>query len=227
MKSTVMLVEDHAMFRQGLKMLINASGDLDVVVEAEDGVDAMSKLDPANPPNIVLVDLSLKTLSGLDLIKRMHHVVPSLFVLVVSMHDETLYAERALRIGARGYVMKEESGEVLMTAIRDVLSGNFFLSRSMHTKMLNRYVKGNSEPEGLISTLTPSEFEVLKLIASRHSSKEIAMMLHRSIKTIESHRSRIRDKLQLKDGADLMRYAYHWIEEDQFPPAPAPIELVD
>ena len=194
-----------------MAMLINAEPDLEVFAEAEDGGEAIAKLESELHADIVLVDLSLKTLSGFELIKSMHILIPALPVLVVSMHDETVYAERALRSGARGYVMKQEPGEVLINAIREVLKGNFYLSGAMHNQLMNRFVSGNTESEQLINSLTPSEFEVLHLIGSGHSSREIAKLLSRSIKTIEVHRANIRTKLHLKDGADLMRYATHWI----------------
>ncbi|MBI3903256.1 MAG: response regulator transcription factor [Nitrosomonadales bacterium] len=211
LKTQVMLVDDHAMLRHGMAMLINAESDMEVFAEAEDGGEAMARLESEHHPDIVLVDLSLKTLSGLELIKSMHILLPALPVLVVSMHDETVYAERALRSGARGYVMKQEPGEVLIVAIREVLKGNYYLSETMHTQLMDRLVSGNSGAELLINSLTPSEFEVLHLIGSGHSSRQIAQLLSRSIKTIEVHRANIRAKLQLKDGADLIRYATHWI----------------
>lgn len=211
LKTQVMLIDDHAMLRQGLTMLINAEPDMEVGAEAEDGGEAISILESEHHPDIVLVDLSLKTLSGFELIKSIHILVPALPVLVVSMHDETAYAERALRSGARGYVMKQEPGEVLIGAIREILRGNYYLSEPMHNKLMNRFVTGKSDTEPLIDSLTPSEFEVLHLIGAGHSSREIAKLLSRSIKTIEVHRANIRSKLHLKDGADLIRYATHWI----------------
>jgi len=206
-----MLVDDHAMVRHGMAMLINAEPDMEVFAEADDSGEAIAQLESEHHPDIVLVDLSLKTLSGLELIKSMHILIPALPVLVVSMHDETIYAERALRSGARGYVMKQEPGDVLVVAIREVLKGNYYLSDAMHTQLMDRFVTGNSGSAPLINSLTPSEFEVLHLIGSGHSSREIAKLLSRSIKTIEVHRANIRGKLLLKDGADLMRYAAHWI----------------
>lgn len=206
-----MLVDDHCMVRQGLSMLINEEHDMEVCCEAEDVGDAMDKLEMEHQPDIVLVDLSLKTLSGFELIKSIHILTPELPVLVVSMHDETVYAERALRTGARGYVMKHENGQTMILAIREVLKGNFYLSEQMRNKLMARFVSGNAEAEQLINSLTPSEFEVLHLIGSGHSSQQIARLLSRSIKTIETHRANIRAKLHLKDGADLMRYAAHWI----------------
>lgn len=211
LKAQVMIVDDHAMVRDGLAMLVNAQPDMEVWGDAEDGGEAMAKLESEHHPDIVLVDLSLKTLSGMELIKSIRIMIPSLPMLVVSMHDENAYAERALRAGARGYVMKMEAGDVLINAIREVLKGNYYLSEIMHTKLFDRLFTENSQAELLINSLTPSEFEVLHLIGSGHSSREIAKLLSRSIKTIEVHRANIRVKLNLKDGADLMRYATHWI----------------
>ncbi|ODT76156.1 MAG: DNA-binding response regulator [Nitrosomonadales bacterium SCN 54-20] len=211
-KAQVMLVDDHAMLRHGMAMLINLEPDMEVFAEAGDGDEALATLKGGHHADIVLMDVSLKTLSGFEVIKSIHTLLPALPVLVVSMHDEGVYAERALRAGARGYVMKQEPGEVLVTAIHEVLKGNIYLSKPMHAKLLNRVAGGNSEPEPLINSLTPSEFEVLHLIGSGHSSQEIAKLLSRSIKTIETHRFNIRTKLNLKDGADLIRYATHWSE---------------
>lgn len=215
MKAQVMLVDDHAMLRHGMAMLINLEPDMEVFAEAGDGDEALAALKAGQHADIILMDVSLKTLSGFEVIKSIHHMTPGLPVLVVSMHDEAAYAERALRAGARGYVMKQEPGEVLVTAIREVLAGNVYLSKQMHSRLLNRVATGSTEPESLIKSLTPSEFEVLHLIGSGHSSQEIAKLLSRSIKTIETHRFNIRSKLNLKDGADLIRYATHWISEER------------
>ena len=212
-KAKVMLVDDHAMLRHGMAMLINMEPDMEVFAEAGDGNEAMAILRKTGPVDIVLLDVTLKTVSGFEVIKSMHALIPTLPVLFVSMHDESVYAERALRAGARGYVMKQEPGEVLLTAIREVLKGNVYLSKQMHEKLLKR-IAGGSEPEQLINSLTPSEFEVLHLIGQGHSSQEIAKLLCRSIKTIETHRFNIRVKLNLKDGADLIRYATRWISEE-------------
>jgi DNA-binding NarL/FixJ family response regulator len=212
-KARVMLVDDHAMLRHGMAMLINMEPDMEVFAEAGDGNEALAILKKNGPVDIVLLDVTLKTVSGFEVIKSMHALIPTLPVLFISMHDESVYAERALRAGARGYVMKQEPGEVLLTAIREVLKGNVYLSKQMHEKLLKR-IAGGSEPEQLINTLTPSEFEVLHLVGQGHSSQEIANLLCRSIKTIETHRFNIRVKLNLKDGADLIRYATRWISEE-------------
>ena len=143
-KAKVMLVDDHAMLRHGMAMLINLEPDLEVVAEAGDGAEALQRLKTEPVPDIILMDVSLKTLSGLEVIKSVHALIPALPVLVVSMHDEGVYAQRALRAGARGYVMKQEPGEVLVGAIREVLAGNVYLSKQMHAK--NAESGGNRSP---------------------------------------------------------------------------------
>ena len=214
-KAQVMLVDDHAMLRHGMAMLIDAEPDMQVIAEASDSVETLAFLKKNSDVDIILVDISLKTISGLEVIKSIHLLKPELPVLVVSMHDESVYAERALHAGARGYVMKQEPGENLIIAIREVLNGNVFLSKAMQMKLLNRVASGNNKPEIAINSLTPSEFEVLHLIGKGHNTQEIAKLLNRSIKTIETHRFNIRTKLNLKDSADLIRYATRWVLEEQ------------
>lgn len=214
-KAKVMLIDDHAMLRHGLAMLIGMEPDMEVFAEAGDGTEALEIIKKNNPIDIILLDVTLKTVSGLEVIKSIHALVPDLPVLFISMHDESVYAERALRAGALGYVMKHEPGEVLLEAIREVLNGNVYLSKQMHKKLLKRMVMKSSEPEHLINTLTTSELEVLHLIGQGHNSHEISQMLCRSIKTIDTHRFNIRSKLNLKDGADLIRYATRWISQQQ------------
>ncbi len=214
-KAQVMLVDDHAMLRHGMAMLIDAEPDMQVIAEASDSLETLAFLKKNSDVDIILVDISLKTISGLEVIKSIHLLKPELPVLVVSMHDESVYAERALHAGARGYVMKQEPGENLIIAIREVLNGNVFLSKAMQMKLLNRVASGNNKPEIAINNLTPSEFEVLHLIGKGHNTQEIAKLLNRSIKTIETHRFNIRTKLNLKDSADLIRYATRWVLEEQ------------
>lgn len=213
-KAKIMLIDDHAMLRHGMAMLINMEPDMEVVAEAGDGNEAIAYLKKNPPPDLISLDVTLKTVSGFEVIKSIHALVPTIPVLFISMHDESVYAERALRAGARGYVMKQEAGDVMLSALRDVLKGNVYLSKQMNEKMLQRFVSGGSAtPEDLINTLTPSEFEILHLIGQGRSSQEISDLLCRSIKTIETHRFNIRTKLNLKDGADLIRYATRWISE--------------
>lgn len=213
-KAKIMLIDDHAMLRHGMAMLINMEPDMEVIAEAGDGNEAIAYLKKNPPPDLISLDVTLKTVSGFEVIKSIHALIPTIPVLFISMHDESVYAERALRAGARGYVMKQEAGDVMLSALRDVLKGNVYLSKQMNEKMLQRFVSGGSAtPEDLINTLTPSEFEILHLIGQGRSSQEISDLLCRSIKTIETHRFNIRTKLNLKDGADLIRYATRWISE--------------
>ncbi|MDC8445550.1 MAG: response regulator transcription factor [Nitrosomonas sp.] len=209
-KTQVMLIDDHAMMRHGITLLVNKEPDMQVCAEAGDGREALAQLKKNRRVDIVLLDITLKTVTGFEVIKGIHLLTPALPVLFVSMHDEEVYAERALQVGGRGYVSKQETGAVLLTAIREVLKGNIYLSKKMHVKLLRKITAGYSEPEQLISTLTVSEFEVFHLIGAGHSSQEIARLLNRSVNTIETHRFNIRTKLNLKDGADLIRYASQW-----------------
>ncbi len=155
-KAKVMLVDDHAVLRYGMAMLINLEPDMAVIAEAGDHDEVLAQLTAGHRPDIVLMDLSLKTASGFEIIKNLHSLIPTLPVLVVSINDEAVYAEQALRVGARGYVMKQEPGRVLIAAIRVVLKGNFYLSKPMQG-LLDGVVPGNSETKPLINSLaTPS-----------------------------------------------------------------------
>ncbi len=215
-KAQILLVDDHPIMRHGMATFINIEPDLQVHAEAGSGDEALAILSKASDIiDIVLLDVTLKPTSGFEVIKNIHSLYPELPVLFVSMHDETIYAERSLRAGARGYVMKQEPGEILVNAIREVLQGKIYLSDALHEKLLHRIITGNTELESPINKLTPSEFEILHLIGSGHSSQEIANLLQRSIKTIETHRFNIRTKLKLKDSAELIRYAARWVTQEQ------------
>ncbi len=188
---------------------------MEVCVEANNGSEALDALEKDNSVDIVLLAVTFKTMSGLEIIKEIQTLVPELPVLFVSMNDEKIYAERALQAGARGYVMKQESGEVLINAIREVLKGNIFLSERMHAELLQKITLKRPDQEQLVKTLTPSEFNVLNLIGQGHNSQEIANRLSRSVKTIETHRLNIRSKLNLKDSTALIRYATRWVNGQQ------------
>jgi DNA-binding NarL/FixJ family response regulator len=206
-KAKVMLVDDHAMVRQSMTSLLNSTPNLQVVAEAGSAAETLEILATKIPIDIVLLDLTLKDVTDLDLIQQLSIQYPELPVLVVSMHNEKIYAERVLRSGARGYVMKQEPGEELLAAISEVLQGNVYLSQSMTSLFLNRNVKKKLDPEQLISQLTDSEIEILQMIASGLGSQEIATLTSRSVKTVETHRANIRAKLNLKNSADLIRFA--------------------
>ncbi|TXI18295.1 MAG: response regulator transcription factor [Nitrosomonas sp.] len=214
-KSKIMLVDDHAMIRHGMAMLINMEADMEVTCEAGDGPEAMEVLKKNFPVDLLILDVSLKSVSGLEIIKNIQSLYPSLPVLFISMHDESVYAERALRAGARGYVMKQEPRNVLIAAIREVLKGNIFLSKSIQEQVLKRIAVRGYEQEATVSALTPSEFEVFHLIGLGYNSHEISNLLSRSIKTIETHRFHIRTKLKLRDTGDLIRYATKWFTDQK------------
>jgi DNA-binding NarL/FixJ family response regulator len=206
-RAKVMLVDDHAMVRQSMTSLLNSTANLQVVAEAGSAAETLEILAANIPIDIVLLDLTLKDVIDLDLIQQLSIQYPGLPVLVVSMHDEKIYAERVLRSGARGFVMKQEPGEELLAAISEVLKGNVYLSQNMTSLFLNRNIKKKSDPEHFIHQLTDSETEILRMIASGLGSQEIAAQTSRSIKTVEAHRANIRTKLNLKNSADLIRFA--------------------
>ena len=215
LKAQVMLVDGHAMMRQSIAILVNQESDMEVCAEAKDGCEAIELLKKNSNVDIVLLAVTFRTMSGFEIIKDIQSLYPALRVLFVSMNNEEIYAERALQAGAYGYVMKQESGEVLVNAIREVLKGNIFLSKKMYARLLNKIILKRTDAEQLINTLTPSEFRVLNLIGKGYSCQEIAKLLDRSVKTIESHRLNIRSKLNLKDSTELIRYATRWVNGQQ------------
>jgi DNA-binding NarL/FixJ family response regulator len=209
-KSRVLLVEDHAVVRQGLTMLIDDEPDFTVCGGFESAAEALAATRDLKP-DVAVVDLSLGDASGLELIKHLHEELPDLPILALSMHDEAVYAERALRAGAKGYVMKKEAMDRVMTAIRKVLAGEIYLSEKMSSRMLRRLVHPGDPAElSPTETLTPREFEVFTLIARGVGPSEIAQRLKLSVKTIETHREHIKEKLNLKTGTELTRYAIQW-----------------
>jgi DNA-binding NarL/FixJ family response regulator len=211
-KKRVFILDDHPMMRQGLCQLIEAEPDLSVCGEAETAGKALEAIAALNP-DLVLADISLPDKNGLELIKDIQSVAPSLPVLVISMHDESLYAERVLRAGGRGYIMKQEGGKKLMQAIRQVLSGQIYVSEKMSAKILEIFSGHRAEAESSpVGKLTDREFEVFQLIGQGKSTKEIAAGLHLSAKTVEVHRINIKQKLQIRSAPELIRYAVRWIE---------------
>ena len=213
-KKRVLLVDDHPMMRQGLALLINQQSDLTMCCEAAAAAEAM-RLIGTSKPDLAIVDLSLEGSSGLELIKDLQALHPEVPVLVMSMHDESLYAERLLRAGARGYVMKQAGGETVLGAIRCVLSGRVYLSPKMSEKLLDSFTgrrpRGSNSP---IEQLSDREFEIFELLGEGKSTREIARQLHLSPKTVDVHRSHIKRKLELKDSISLIRYAVRWIETE-------------
>ena len=212
-KARVLLVDDHPIVRQGLGQLINEEPDLSVCAEAEDFQQALASLD-CNP-DVAIVDISLKERSGIELIKEIRSRKPQLPILVLSMHDESLHAERVLRAGAKGYIMKQEATEQVMNAIRKVLKGEVYLSDKMASRMVNRLVAGPQNIGGSpIERLSDREFEVFQMIGQGTGPSEIAEKLGLSVKTVETHRERIKEKLNLATGSELIRYAMQYVMDE-------------
>jgi DNA-binding NarL/FixJ family response regulator len=211
-RRSVLLVDDHPFMRAGLAQLIERQPDLRVSGEAGNPAEAFQALAKSGP-DLVLTDLTMPGRSGLEFIKDLKAAQPALPILVVSMHDEAVYAERVLRAGARGYIMKEAGGENLLAAIRQVLRGEVYVSPRMSARILDnlsaRRPRGSSSP---IEKLTDREFEIFQLIGQGKSTRDIATQLHLSPKTVDVHRSHIKEKLELKDATALIRHAVRWVE---------------
>ncbi|HTL30546.1 MAG TPA: response regulator transcription factor [Tepidisphaeraceae bacterium] len=213
-KASVFVVEDHPIVRHGLMMLINDEEDMVVSGEAESVADAMEKMRTANP-DVIVVDIALGDGSGLDLIKDLHAAHPNVPLLAVSMHDESIYAERALRAGAKGYIMKKAAMDSLLVAIRRVLSGEIYLSEAMSSRLLRKLMNPGGITGSPIDSLTDREFQVFRLIAEGVGPSEIANRLNLSVKTIETHREHIKEKLGLKSGTELTRFSLQWSMENR------------
>lgn len=211
-KKRILIVDDHPMMRQGLALLIGAEPDLAVCGEAENASAALDAIS-ALKPDLVLADISLPGKNGLELIKDFQAMQPGLPVLVISMHDESLYAERVLRAGGRGYIMKQEGGKKLMQAIRQVLEGKIYVSEKMSADILETFSGRRAGAESSpLEKLTDREFEVFQLIGQGQGTREIAEKLHLSVKTVDVHRANIKAKLKLATAPELIRYAVRWTE---------------
>lgn len=209
-KKRVLVVDDHPIVRQGLAMLINREADLMVCAEAEDAPKAMQSIVNAHP-DILLLDISLNGPDGLDLLKDVRTHYPELPVLILSMHDESVYAERALRAGAQGYIMKQEATEKVLVAVRRILSHEIYVSERIANRMLQRYIgnRGAGRPSS-VADLTDRELEVFRLIGEGHSTRRIAEELHISVKTVESYQAHIKEKLALRSARELVQHAIQW-----------------
>ncbi len=212
-KHKILLVEDHPMFREMLAQLIDRDLGMEVCGEADNIQEAMSLIGEKNP-DIAIIDISLKGSSGLELIKDIKARGAKVDVLVLSMHEEELYAERALRAGAKGYITKNEASSEIIEAIRTVMNGEVYASRKVTAKLLERMTKKNSSPEldGL-ELLADRELEVFQMLGSGKSTREIAKELNLGESTVETYRSRIKDKLQLRSAAELYLRAGQWVRD--------------
>ncbi|MGD0819880.1 MAG: response regulator transcription factor [Desulfomonilia bacterium] len=213
-KVKILIVEDHEIFRLGIKELINHEPDLAVCAEAED-VDTARTLINAFQPDMVIIDITLKKSNGMDLIKEISSFHKTMKMLVLSMHDELLYAERSLQAGAQGYIMKQETSKSIVKAIRHILQGNIYVSENIMSNLLNRVRTGQDNFEkSPVENLSDRELEVLRMIGQGRSTGEIAAEMNLSVSTISTYRERIKEKLQLKNSAELIRYAVHWVEDN-------------
>ena len=214
-KTRILIVDDHPLVRQGLAELINNEQDLTICGQAEDAHEAL-RIIKKLMPHMAIVDISLKETSGMELIKDIKARYPSLLVLALSMHDESLYAERALRAGAQGYIMKAEATENVIKAIRKVLNDQIYVSDRMAAKMVRKLV--SSEPDvgaSAIERLSDRELEVFHLIGQGYGTRQISERLHLSIKTIETYRAHIKEKLNLADATELLQYAIQWVSSQR------------
>ena len=209
MEKKIIIIDDHPIVRKGFAQLINRENDLTVVGEAEDHRSARDLIEQTKP-DLALVDLTLKESDGLELIKDITVLYPELKTLVISLHDERVYAERALRAGAKGYIMKSEATENVMTAIRQVLKGSIFLSSDMQERILQQYADKGTDNKSVVDILSDREFEVFQLIGEGMETRLIAKRLNLSIKTIETYKSHIKNKLNLQTSTELIQRAVEW-----------------
>jgi len=214
-KAKVFLVDDHPLVREWLATLINQQSDLQVCGETDSAPKALQMMGDVNP-DIAIVDISMEGGSGLELIKNIKATHPSVMIIVLSMHDEALYAERAMRAGARGYIMKREATKRVLQAIRCVLGGKLYLSDKMAMIMAERFVDGRPRTQGsAIESLSDRELEVFQLLGRGYSTRRIAEELHVSVKTIQAFCARIKEKLKLSSATELLREAVLWHERQQ------------
>ena len=206
---SILVVDDHPLTRHGIAQLIGQHSDLRVCGEAGSAEQALESV-RALHPELVLVDVTLPGRPGLELIKDIAVLYSDVLVLVVSMHDESLYAERALKAGARGYLMKSAGGDELIKAIRQVLAGQVYVSRDMSAKILDGLSGSRSSRPPVVSSLSDREFEVFQLVGEGLTTREIGLRLHISGKTVETHRLHVREKLGLKTPPELTKYAVRW-----------------
>jgi DNA-binding NarL/FixJ family response regulator len=209
-KRTVFIVDDHPLLRQGLSLLINRENDLTVCGEAEEAQAAMRAIEQ-HQPDILIVDISLSGPDGLELLKSIRNSYPALPVLILSMHDEATYAERALRARANGYIMKQEATEKVLVAVRRILNGDVYLSDRIANKMLQQYIWGASTAlQSRLNALSDRELEVFRSIGEGRSTRQIADELHLSVKTVETYQAHLKEKLALRSGRELIQHAIQW-----------------
>jgi len=211
----ILLVDDHPLMRKGLAMTLEAEADFKIVAQADSAEDALSIIETEDPVDLLIIDISLPGMSGLELVKHMEALHPEVRMLVVSRHDETLYAERSIRAGAKGYVMKLEASGVIVEAARRVLQGGIYVSDEINERLLMSMATGNSlMRESPLEMLSDRELEVFELIGQGVGTRDIAERLHLATKTVESYRARIKEKLNLASATELMQHAVQWVQSE-------------
>ena len=212
MKNKVIIVDDHPLMRKGLALTLQTEGDMDITGQCDSAEAAMDMLETVDA-EVAIVDISLPGMSGLELIKHLQVFKPEIKIVVVSRHDEALYAERAIRAGARGYVMKLEAGEVIVDAVQRVLNGGIYVSQEINERLLMGMLTGkNTHSASPLEILSDRELEVFELTGHGLTTRDIAERLHLSVKTVESYRARIKNKLDLHNSTELMQHAVQWVE---------------
>ncbi len=211
-KKKVMVVDDHPIVRKGLAQLINQTQDLEVCGEAGDAHEALEKI-PRYKPDCIILDLMLGLTNGLTLIEDIKVRYTDIPILVLSMHDESLYAERVLRAGAKGYIMKKEAADRVNEAIRMILKGELYLSDAIKSKLLKTFTSKSAKNERpSIEALSNRELEVFQLLGQGYATRQIAEILHLSIKTVETYYAHIKEKMHLKDGRELLMHSIQWVQ---------------
>jgi len=217
-KTRVYVVDDHAMVRRGLMALIGDEPDLELCGEAADCTTATSEVARLRP-HVVIADISLQGNSGLELIKNIKVLDPGIQVVVYSVHDESVYALRVLKAGAKGYVMKQDLASKVIDAIRQVRQGQMYVSDEVGNQMLNRLVRGQSDRgDSPVASLSDRELEVVTLIGSGLATREVAPRLNMSVKTVETHRAHIKTKLDLTSASQLVQFCVRWVEDNKRTP---------
>lgn len=212
-KARILMVDDHPIVREGMAQFLNLQDNLCLCCQASSAQEALAAESTCSH-HLAIVDISLDGDSGLGLIKTLRQRYPELAILSLSMHDESLFAERALRAGANGYLMKQEGTKNILLAVQQVLAGNVYLSAAIHSVLTQRLVTSRSDGTSPLSGLSEREFEILHLIGLGFGTRQIAEKLNRSIKTIEAHRASLKEKLQLQNGQDLIRFAVRMLDAD-------------
>ena len=214
-KSKILVVDDHPMVREGIARLVDDEQDLMICGQADDAPEALKAISETKP-DIAVVDVSLKSSSGIELMKSIKAQYPKLPVLVLSMHNEALYAERALRAGAMGYIMKQEASENLLIAIRRVLGGQIYISDKVSKRLIRQLARGRADiGTSSVDNLSDRELEVFHMIGLGCGTSQIAEKLYLSIKTIETYRTHIKKKLNLTDSRELLQYAIQWVSSQK------------